>query len=88
MPLWRYYTGKKVINTRAKLSGDFYEVKVKSDRIVLKCGGEKACRIVDNQNGLTVKFYSHSSCNADKYLSLDYDHAEELYHALKGFYEV
>ena len=77
--------------SRAKLSGDVYSVKVKDDRIILheqRLNEKiKRCRIIDNQNGLTVKFYSNSPCYADKYFSFEYGQAEELYWALRGFYE-
>ena len=35
-------------------------------------------RVIDNGNGFTVKMYSWSSCDADKYLSIDYADAADL----------
>ena len=46
-------------------------------------GIDLLCKMVDNENGYTVKFPSYSSLEPDRYLSLDYSQAVELYYALK-----
>lgn len=41
-------------------------------------GVETLCKVVDNGNGYTVKFPSHSSVYADIYMSIDYAESEYL----------
>lgn len=45
---------------------------------------KKLLTMKNNGNGYTIKFHSHSSCVADRYLSLDYSEAYFLYLALSG----
>ena len=46
-------------------------------------GVETLCKVVDNGNGYTVKFPSHSSVYADIYMSIDYAQAEYLFLAFQ-----
>ena len=46
---------------------------------------DKLCTIKDNGNGYTVKFHSYSSIEPDRYLNIDYSHAEYLLLGLREF---
>lgn len=47
----------------------------------------KIMTVIDNGNGYTVKSHSWSACYADKYHSLDYAEAEDLYQCLTALRE-
>ena len=61
------------------------KVKKKSNWKVIKyLDDRKVMRVVDNGNGFTVKVYSWSSIEADKYFNIGYGDAADLVDCLEN----
>lgn len=74
------------------MSGE-HIVKRKGNNVIIKAaehsgyvaGVDKLCKVTDNGNGYTVKFYGNGAVHPDIFMSLDYNQAELLLLALQEF---
>ena len=56
-----------------------------SSKVENSVNNKKIMRVEDNGNGFTIKSYSWSSVDADKYYSIGYDEAAHLTEILEYF---